>query len=97
VTVQFLSMARSLSPLIRFGTSTWTYECWQGQVYKRQYAKSTSSVQDTRHSISDGSQLTESMRRPAGVGGAVRGGGGDDPPGMRVARLLSPDSLLVKS
>lgn len=26
----------SLSPLIRFGTSTWTYEGWQGQVYKRQ-------------------------------------------------------------
>ena len=24
-----------LSPLIRFGTSTWTYEGWQGQVYKR--------------------------------------------------------------
>ena len=34
-------MALSLSPLIRFGTSTWTYEGWQGQVYKRQYAKST--------------------------------------------------------
>lgn len=29
-----------LSPLIRFGTSTWTYEGWQGQVYMRQYAKS---------------------------------------------------------
>jgi uncharacterized protein YecE (DUF72 family) len=28
-----------LSPLIRFGTSTWTYEGWQGQVYTRQYAK----------------------------------------------------------
>lgn len=28
-----------LSPLIRFGTSTWTYEGWQGQVYKRSYAK----------------------------------------------------------
>lgn len=27
---------QSLSPLIRFGTSTWTYEGWQGQVYKRQ-------------------------------------------------------------
>ena len=34
-------MALSLSPLIRFGTSTWTYEGWQGQVYRRQYAKST--------------------------------------------------------
>ena len=30
-----------LSPLVRFGTSTWTYEGWQGQVYTRQYAKST--------------------------------------------------------
>jgi uncharacterized protein YecE (DUF72 family) len=30
----------SISPLIRFGTSTWTYEGWQGQVYTRQYAKS---------------------------------------------------------
>jgi uncharacterized protein YecE (DUF72 family) len=29
----------ALSPFIRFGTSTWTYEGWQGQVYKRQYAK----------------------------------------------------------
>jgi uncharacterized protein YecE (DUF72 family) len=39
-TVQFPTMALSLSPLIRFGTSTWTYEGWQGQVYTRQYAKS---------------------------------------------------------
>ncbi|MDH4371556.1 MAG: DUF72 domain-containing protein [Nitrospira sp.] len=31
----------SLSPLIRFGTSTWTYEGWQGQVYLKQYAKAT--------------------------------------------------------
>ena len=30
-----------LSPLIRFGTSTWTYEGWQGQVYLRKYAKTT--------------------------------------------------------
>ena len=28
-------------PLIRFGTSTWTYEGWQGQVYKRTYAKTS--------------------------------------------------------
>jgi len=34
-------MALSLSHLIRFGTSTWAYEGWQGQVYHRQYAKST--------------------------------------------------------
>jgi uncharacterized protein YecE (DUF72 family) len=32
-------MSLSLSPLIRFGTSTWTYEGWQGQVYKKSYAK----------------------------------------------------------
>ena len=31
----------SLSPLIRFGTSTWTYEGWQGQVYHKQYAKTS--------------------------------------------------------
>jgi len=24
-----------ISDLVRFGTSTWTYEGWQGQVYKR--------------------------------------------------------------
>ena len=29
------------SPLIRFGTSTWAYEGWQGQVYHRHYTKST--------------------------------------------------------
>ncbi|MBH0201832.1 MAG: DUF72 domain-containing protein [Nitrospira sp.] len=29
----------SLSPLIRFGTSTWAYEGWQGQIYHRSYAK----------------------------------------------------------
>jgi len=40
-TVQFPTMALSLSPLIRFGTSTWTYEGWQGQVYTRQYPKNT--------------------------------------------------------
>jgi uncharacterized protein YecE (DUF72 family) len=28
-----------LSPLIRFGTSTWTYEGWQGQVYHKKYPK----------------------------------------------------------
>ena len=28
------------SPLVRFGTSTWTYEGWQGHVYQRQYAES---------------------------------------------------------
>ena len=31
----------SLSPLIRFGTSTWTYEGWQGQVYLQTYPKTT--------------------------------------------------------
>ncbi|MCS6303791.1 MAG: DUF72 domain-containing protein [Nitrospira sp.] len=31
----------SLSSLIRFGTSTWTYEGWQGQIYQHKYAKTT--------------------------------------------------------
>jgi len=31
----------SISPLIRFGSSSWTYEGWHGQVYHRPYAKST--------------------------------------------------------
>ena len=30
-----------LSPLIHFGTSTWTYEGWQGQVYQKKYTKTT--------------------------------------------------------
>ncbi len=30
-----------LSPLVRFGTSTWTYEGWQGQIYLKRYAKTT--------------------------------------------------------
>jgi uncharacterized protein YecE (DUF72 family) len=29
----------AISPLIRFGTSTWTYEGWQGQIFKREYKK----------------------------------------------------------
>ena len=29
----------SLSPLISLGTSTWTYEGWQGQVYTKSYPK----------------------------------------------------------
>jgi len=29
----------ALSSLIRFGTSTWTYEGWQGQVYQKAYKK----------------------------------------------------------
>lgn len=31
---------RPLSPLVRFGTSTWTYEGWKGQVYHKSYPKS---------------------------------------------------------
>jgi uncharacterized protein YecE (DUF72 family) len=30
-----------LSSLVRFGTSTWTYEGWQGQVYLKPYGKTT--------------------------------------------------------
>ncbi|MBM4126019.1 MAG: DUF72 domain-containing protein [Nitrospira sp.] len=29
----------TFSPLVRFGTSTWTYEGWQGQIYKKPYSK----------------------------------------------------------
>ena len=29
----------ALSPLVRFGTSTWTYEGWKGEVYKQPYSK----------------------------------------------------------
>jgi hypothetical protein len=32
-----------LSPLIRFGTSTWAYDGWQGQVYKQAYARTVFS------------------------------------------------------
>lgn len=34
------TMALSISPLIRFGTSSWTYQGWQGQVYTRQHSTS---------------------------------------------------------
>lgn len=30
-----------VQPLVRFGTSTWTYKGWQGQVYLKPYAKTT--------------------------------------------------------
>ena len=29
----------ALSPLIRFSTSTWAYEGWQGMVYRNTYEK----------------------------------------------------------
>jgi uncharacterized protein YecE (DUF72 family) len=29
----------ALSPLVRFGTSTWTYEGWQGLIYHKTYAR----------------------------------------------------------
>ena len=31
---------KSIPDPVRFGTSTWTYEGWQGQVYKKTYPKS---------------------------------------------------------
>ncbi|MBS0165695.1 MAG: DUF72 domain-containing protein [Nitrospira sp.] len=34
-----------VSPLVRFGTSTWTYEGWKGQVYLRDYPKGTFTKQ----------------------------------------------------
>lgn len=37
----YSGVRKMVSPLVRFGTSTWTYEGWQGQVYLKQYAKTT--------------------------------------------------------
>ncbi len=34
-----------VSPLVRFGTSTWTYEGWKGQVYLKDYPKGTFTKQ----------------------------------------------------
>lgn len=36
---QYNSPAMTLSPLIKFGTSTWAYEGWQGTVYTKAYPK----------------------------------------------------------
>lgn len=33
------TLAMAVSPLVKFGTSTWAYEGWQEQVYRRPYAK----------------------------------------------------------
>ena len=43
-------------------------------------------------SIPGKSYSKEPMRRPTGVGGVSKGGGGEDPAGMKVATLLLPDS-----
>ena len=40
---ELTTLARRLPENVRFGTSTWTYEGWEGHVYKREYAKSTFS------------------------------------------------------
>lgn len=38
------TLARNMIPaLVKFGTSTWTYEGWQGHVYLKPYAKTTFS------------------------------------------------------
>ena len=37
------------------------------------------------------------MRRPFGVGGSAGGGGGGEPAGVKVARVLLPDSLSFTS
>lgn len=39
VLFQYNRAPMPLSPLIRFGTSTWTYEGWKGHIYQRRYAK----------------------------------------------------------
>lgn len=38
------ALARELSPLIHFGTSTWTYPGWTGLVYQREYPRSGASA-----------------------------------------------------
>src|SRR5437667_12829278 len=32
-----VALARAIPPHIRFGTSTWTYDGWFGDVYRRRY------------------------------------------------------------
>ncbi len=39
VLFQYNRAPMPLPPLIRFGTSTWTYEGWKGHIYQRRYAK----------------------------------------------------------
>ena len=34
---KLVELARGLPPTIRFGTSTWTYDGWAGDVYHRDY------------------------------------------------------------
>src|SRR5919112_1021414 len=36
---QHNALRMTLSPLIKFGTSTWAYEGWQGTVYTKEYPK----------------------------------------------------------
>lgn len=38
------ALAAKIPPLIRFGTSTWTYPGWHGLVYSREYPKSGASA-----------------------------------------------------
>jgi uncharacterized protein YecE (DUF72 family) len=39
--LRYNAISMTLSPLVKYGTSTWTYEGWQGQVYRKQYAKTS--------------------------------------------------------
>jgi hypothetical protein len=34
---ELVALARALPPNVRFGTSTWTYDGWKGDVYTRTY------------------------------------------------------------
>lgn len=53
----------ALPPLIRFGTSTWTYEGWQGQVYKKAYANSTFAREGLVAIVTISSRRVMSLRR----------------------------------
>ena len=55
-----------VSPLIRFGTSTWTYEGWQGQVYKKTYSKSRFK-QDCLAEYADYEYKGERLFRTVGI------------------------------
>jgi uncharacterized protein YecE (DUF72 family) len=56
----------ALPDLVRFGTSTWTYEGWQGQVYKKTYPKSRFK-QDSLAEYAQYSYKGEPLFRTVGI------------------------------
>jgi uncharacterized protein YecE (DUF72 family) len=76
----------SLSSLVMFGTSTWTYEGWQGDVYNRRYPKSRFK-QDCLREYADYEYEGEKLFRTAGIDFSFYG-----PPS---ARLLAHYASLL--